>query len=215
MSYGQNLAWGLQATKSLNASTWNGQVNPYFINAESGVTATSIYRGDPVVMETNGYIVSLYEGGTLSTTPILGVFDGCSYVQPTSANPIDPASPGRLFWPAGTLTLNNIPPVAFVIDDPNTIFNIQTNSSDGLTQANMGNTFNVAQGTVGVGNGLGNTSTGISGMMLDQASAGTSASANLKAIRLVARTGNNAGVAYNNAEVIIQNHFYCSRPAGI
>ncbi len=215
MSYGTNAAWGLQATKSLGASTWNGQVNPYFIDTNDGVTETSIFRGDPVVMNANGYIQSLYEDNVLSTTPILGVFDGCSYIQPTGNNPIDPASPGRSYWPAGTRTLGDVPATAFVIDDPNTIFNVQTNSSDGLTQSDMGRTFNVAQGTAGVGNGLGNTNTGISGMMLDQGSSSTNATLNLKTIRLVARVNNAAGVAYNNAEVIIQNHFYCSRPAGV
>lgn len=214
MSYGQNLPWGLQATKSLGASTWNGQVSPYFIDPSS--TTQSIFRGDPVYIKANGYIASLYEAGSpaFQTTSTVGVFDGCSYVTPTSANPIDPASPGRLYWPAGTQTLNNTPVTAFVIDDPNTIFNVQTNATPGLTQSNIGNTapvaFNISGGLV-----QGNTNTGISGLSLDQANAGTGATLNLKILRLVARTGNTAGLGYNNAEVLIQNHFYCSRPAGI
>ncbi|MEN9916131.1 MAG: hypothetical protein RLY40_63 [Pseudomonadota bacterium] len=215
MSYGQNLPWGLQPVKSLGSSTWNNQTNPYFINPTPGATTQSIFRGDPVILNASGYVVSLYEaGGAAANTPILGVFNGCSYVTPTSVNPIDPASPGRPFWPAGTLTLNNTPVTAFIVDDPNTIYNVQTNASPGLGQTNMGNTapvaFQVASGLV-----QGNTNTGISLVSLDQANVGTSATLNLKILRLVARADNALGLGYNNVEVLIQNHFFCSRPAGV
>jgi len=214
MSYGQNLAWGLQATKTLTGAPWNGQVNPYFIDPTPGQTTQSIFRGDPVVMTATGYITSLYQAGAPTTTPILGVFDGCEYITPTSTNPIDPASPGRPYWPAGTITLNNVPATAFVIDDPNVIFNVQTSQAPGLTQGNMGNTapvaFNVTAGLVN-----GNTNTGISLVTIDQANLGTAADLNLKIIRLVPYIGNVSGLQYNNAEVIIQNHFFCSRPAGV
>lgn len=217
MSYGQNLPWGLQATKSLGASTWNGQTNPYFIapGTTVGAPVNSIFRGDPVVLNTQGYVVSLYDvGAGFTTTPILGVFDGCSYITPTATNPIDPASPGRPFWPVGTQTLNNIPATAFIIDDPNTIFNVQTNGNPGLGQTNVGQTAPVAWNVSG-GLVQGNTSTGISNVSLDQSAAGTGATLNLKIIRLVQRGDNIPDAPYNNAEVIIQNHFYCSRPAGV
>lgn len=218
MSYGQNLPWGLQATKTLGSATWNGQTNPYFIlpGTQVGSPVNSIFRGDPVVLNAEGYIVSLYDVGLIPypNTPILGVFDGCSYVTPTSVNPIDPASPGRPFWPAGTQTLNNQLVTAFIIDDPNTVYNIQTNSSVGLTQTNIGQTAPVAWTLTG---GLvdGNTNTGISKVSIDQANAGTSSTLNLKILRLVQRGDNTSGLPYNNAEVIIQNHFYASRPAGV
>ncbi len=218
MSYGQNAPWGLQATKSLNASTWNGQTNPYLIKTDTagtGQPANSIFRGDPVIFNADGYIVSLFDltSPTLRTAAILGVFDGCSYVTTTATNPIDPASPGRAYFPVGTVTLNNIPATAFVVDDPNTIFNVQTNATPGLGQTNMGNTAPVA---FNPGAGLnGNTNTGISTVTLDQSAIGTAANLNLKLIRLVAITGNVADLGYNNAEVIIQNHFYCSRPVGV
>ena len=50
---------------------------------------------------------------------------------------------------------------------------------------------------------------------LDQANVGTSATLNLKILRLVARADNALGLGYNNVEVLIQNHFFCSRPAGV
>ena len=66
MSYGQNQPWGLQATKTLTAATWSGQTNPYFVDPTTGNTATSIFRGDPVVMNQNGFIVSLFETGPVA-----------------------------------------------------------------------------------------------------------------------------------------------------
>jgi hypothetical protein len=120
-----------------------------------------------------------------------------------------------MYWPAGTTTLNNLPAIAQIIDDPNVIYDIQTNGTGtGLTQANMAKTAYVAWNLSG-STVQGNTSTGQSLVTLDQSSLATTATYNVKLMRLVPVTGNNSGVPYNNAEVLIQNHFYCTRPAGL
>lgn len=220
MSYGQNMAWGLNATKCLGSATWNGQSNPYLI--ASGY-ANNIFKGDPVIINELGYITSLYDSILLpgapayATYPILGVFVGCSFVTPTALNPIDPASPGRSFWPAGTNTLNAVPATAYIIDDPNTIYNVQTNATPGITQTMCGATASVAIPNVG-GVVSGNTNLGTSLVTLDQSTVATnSATANLAIMRLVAISGNYAStvglpIGYNNVEVLIQNHRYATRP---
>jgi hypothetical protein len=217
MSYGQNQPQGLQATKTLNSATYNGATSPYLI--QSGY-AQNIFQGDYVVFDyTSGYItaiIPLTSSATVSSNARIGVFAGCSYQTTTATNPIDPASPGRPYWPGGTVTLGSLPAIAMIIDDPMVVYNIQTNATPGLTQANMGSTFDVVWPTLpAVAPFLipGNTSTGQSSMALNQSTAGASATADLRARNLVAIPGNVSGLGYNNAEVITQNHLYCSRPA--
>ncbi len=220
MAYGQNGPWGLQATKTLTGAQWNGQTNPYLI--ASGY-AQNIFKGDLVYLSTSGYVKNLFDYNGNQTTavygvvPSLGVFNGCSFITPTSVNPIDPASPGRSYWPSGTNTLNAVPAIADIIDDPNVIYNVQSNLA--LTQAMMGLNAQVDYtftGTRGAGAQVsGNTLTGQSTMFLNQSVAPVNtATFNLRLIRFVAVPGNLSGVTYNNAEVLIQNHFYQSRPAG-
>jgi hypothetical protein len=139
MAYGVNTPNGIIPVRSLTSGPYNGQVNTYLI--KSGYT-NNIYRGDIVVVagpgdadgDYTGYIISLADAlnGTPEQqryTPLLGVFNGCSYRQPFAQNPIDPASPGRPMWPAGQVKLNNVPAVAFVADDPILVFQAQMSNS--------------------------------------------------------------------------------------
>jgi len=204
MSYGQNGPEGLQAIKSLGAATWNGQSNPYAIKSGE---ATSIFRGDPVYVGVDGYLHSLNDGAaTVATTAIVGVFAGCSFVTSTAVNPIDPASPGRQYWPAGTLTLGGVDAVGYVIDDPNTIFNIQANNAVALTRANtIGKLAPVSFATAG------NTVNGVSGVTLNSTTANGGAAVALKIIESNAYPGNTFGISYQNFNVLIQNHVYAQR----
>jgi hypothetical protein len=223
MSYGQNLPWGLQATRTLGAASWNGQTNPYFI--KSGYS-NNIFKGDPVVVAgttdaggTNtGYLISLYDVNTnvFNAQATLGIFQGCSFITPTATNPIDPASPGRQYWPANTATLNAVPAVAYVVDDPNTVFNVQTATNVGAMQSDVGNTFNYSFVLTGT-TVQGNTNTGQSSV---SAIAGTpparglgSAVRNMICVAIVPSPPNpsTAGTQYNNIEVLIQNHQYAQR----
>lgn len=216
MSYGQDAPSGLQAIKSLTSATYNGQTSPYLIKPGY---PQNIFKGDLVAIRNDGFIQNIYDLGvpTYGAAFSLGVFNGCSYITSTATNPIDPASPGRMYWPASTATLNNIPAVADIIDDPNVIFNIQTNGSPGLIQANIGQSaaviYNATASTGGIVNG--NTTTGQSLMSLDQSTIASAVSLNLKILRFVGVPGNVAGLKYNNVEVILERHFFVLRPAGI
>lgn len=225
MSYGQNLPWGLQATRSLGASGWNGQTTPYLIR--SGYN-NNIFKGDPVVVGgptdfdplSNGYLISIYDvaAHTFNNQATFGVFDGCAFVTPTATNPIDPASPGRQFWPSGTATLNGVPAIAYVIDDPNTVFNVQTDltSNTGAVQADVGNTFDFLF-TVVANIVQGNTSTGQSRVaVVEGAVPRRGAGSELRntiCVNIVPTppNPNTAGAQYNNIEVLIQNHQYARR----
>lgn len=214
MSYGTNLPNGLVAIKYLNGAQWNGQVSAYLIESTYGA---NIGQGDLVYIQSNGYIGNLYArgSGTWPTAQSVGVFVGCSYVTTTASNPIDPASPGRSYWPANTATLNSVPAIAFVIDDPNTIFEIQ-GGSVGFTQAMVGGTLPVSYTTNSDGSPEPKVlPNGVSQMYANTGSVGVDDETNLRILRLSSYPDNVAGQAYNNAEVIIQFHSYCSRPVGI
>ncbi len=184
-------------------------------------------------------IASLYDfgrntAGALNTNYytalILGVFNGCSFQNLAGINPIDPASPGRSYWPAGTQTFNSLPAVAAVIDDPNVVFNIQCNiaGGQGATQASIGQTaeigfnLNTTNPPAVIGTQVaGDTSTGMSKAFL-----------NLTTLNSAANTGSTNGLIikgfptdpfnnistvavpypYNNVEVLIEAHLFASRP---
>ncbi len=221
MSYGSNLAAGLQPYRTITGAPWNNQTNTYLI--ASGY-ANNIGRGDLVAVLATGYIVNLIDFNAnqtaFTTSASVGVFMGCSYQTTASTNPIDPASPARMYWPSAQTTLNSVPAVAFVVDDPSVTFNIQGDGVGGaaITQAAVGATAAVAYTTTGsIGSGAQvtvNTNTGASLMSLSQASIGTGATQNLRILRLIPSPPNTSTV-YNNVEVLIQNHSYASRPAGI
>lgn len=246
MAYGQNLPFGMSAISNLDGSTWNGQTRPYLI--ASGY-ARNIFKGDLVILTNTGYIQSLWDyaaptgptggagngagGGTFGIGSSIGVFMGCSYTSPTGVNPIDPASPGKLYWPGGTVPLNAVPAIAAICDDPNVIYQIQTGGAGapgalGAALTAVGRTASVVFQTGG-GNVSGNTQNGQSYMALDLNtlnSGGTTqgapfgANLNLKIIAIdadlrnqfVPGIGLNA-VPYNTVDVLIQNHSYLSRPA--
>jgi hypothetical protein len=212
MSYGQNLPWGLRAVKYLNGSPFTGNVDPYPIKSGYG---NNIFQGDPVIL-IGGYIASLFDATlqptNFKTTPILGVFNGCSFTVPGAAN-VDPASPGEKYWPANQATLNGQNATAFIITDPNVVYNIQATTT--VTAIQPGLTANINVLTSGDPNYFvsGNTNTGISTAYLDVVNAvNTGATSNLVIRGFVPVPGNVAGVTYNNVEVLIQNHRFATRP---
>ena len=99
MSYGQNQPWGLVAVKTTTGAPWNGQTSPYLI--KSGYV-NNIFKGDLVYLADDGYIHNLsdLQVANYPTAQAIGVFNGCSFVTSTATNPIDPASPGRPYWPS-------------------------------------------------------------------------------------------------------------------
>lgn len=216
MSYGQNQPWGLMAVKTTTGAPWNGQTSQYLI--QSGYTF-NIFKGDLVYLDTTGYIHALADLSGFPLLQSIGVFNGCSFATSTATNPIDPASPGRPYWPARTVTLNAVPATCDIIDDPSVIFNIQSGVT-GVPFNGQGDTASVVWGTgstPGTSPGaVGNTNTGASSMMIDATTIGDhNAARNLRILRFVPVSGNTSDIPYNNVEVLIQNHSFASRPAGL
>jgi hypothetical protein len=91
--------------------------------------AANIFSGDPVKLTDNGVVQLGTSDGTRSGTvdgiSLLGIFAGCQYNDASGKPTISP------FWPSGA-TGTEI--VAWVYDDPETLFDVQyTNPSAGTT----------------------------------------------------------------------------------
>lgn len=122
---------------------------------------TTIFKGDPVILNTNGTVTRSAAGDTLH-----GVFVGCEYTDSTGKPNYSN------FWP-GTASCTDIK--AYVIIDAETVFEIQATSA--LTQAIIGDEMNISTYAAG------STSTGLSIVSADPASAaGAAASAQLRVL---------------------------------
>jgi len=135
----------------------SGQMRPKAYTIASAYAA-NIFSGDPVKLTDNGVIQLGTSDGTRSGTvdgiSLLGIFAGCQYLDASGKPTISP------FWPSGT-TGTEI--VAWVYDDPETLFDVQyTNPSPGTTvQTAVGEECDWTVASPG-----GSTSTGLSNCQL-------------------------------------------------
>lgn len=120
----------------------------------ASTNGTAIYSGDPVmpvISSANGYITQAAAG----TTALAGIFVGCRYLSVSQKRPV-----WSSYWPGSDA---NGDVDAYVIDDPNSRFLVQSSWSSPL--ATSLTTF----GTMPIGQycqftiGTGSTSTGQSG----------------------------------------------------
>lgn len=136
----------------------NARASEYSIAA---AYTTTIFKGDPVLLATDGTITRAAAGNTL-----YGVFMGCEYTDSTGKPNYSN------FWP-GTASCTDIK--AYVITDAETVYEIQAVSA--LTQAAIGDELDISAYAAG------STSTGLSIVSAAPASlAGAGASAQLRII---------------------------------
>ena len=178
--------FGLRPYKTLGGHSWNNQQNRYTISANYG---TAIFQGDLVIPATDGDIERHTAG---AATPILGVFNGCFYTDPTTKKPTF-----SNHYP-GSINASDI--VANVIDDPQTLFLIDADAA--FTRAGLFTNYSVTNVT-------GNTDTGISKVQLDVSEVSTSFSFALQAVDICQDPNNeDTGSANANVVVRINNHFF-------
>jgi len=153
--------------------------NSYKIEA---AYATSIYRGDAVLL-TSGFVVI----GAHDSSSLLGVFMGCKYRNAAGETIFSP------YWPASTATLNSEAVEAFVIDDPNVTYKVQTDTGTAYVDAtHKGSVYDLELDHAG------STFTGQSGMELDLAD---TSEGHFRILRLIDEPDNAAGLNAN-VEVI-------------
>ena len=150
----------------------------------------NIFSGDLVKMANTGTILVAAAGDQA-----LGVFRGCQY---TDSNGDVIFSP---YWPSGTVTSDA---VAFVVDDPNALFEVQSAATGSVVQTVVGNNADIVYTS-------GSTKTGISAVEISGTTAATSAQ-----LRIVGFSGdpdnNTLGTGSQSANVNmivkINEHFY-------
>ncbi len=168
--------YGLKPVKRADGMAYAGATSQYMIDPAG--EATNLFNGQVVHIGADGYIAlstaTGADGGTnalptgTTLTGSLGVFVGCEYVndqgQPTFAQ----------YYPSGTSNGGAIR--AYVVDDPNVLFQVQADGA--MDQSDIGaNTFFAAAQSTSTGN----TATGNSTSAVDATTKTTTA-----AFRIVA-----------------------------
>jgi hypothetical protein len=178
----------------MGGSPWTGGTSRYRIAANYG---TAIYTGDMVMQVTGGTVEIHADGGTV---PIVGVFMGCQYTDPTSGEQKFSA-----YYPAST---NASDIIAFIVDDPNVVFEIQ--ADDTFPIADLFGNFDI------VYTNSSSTQSGLSGAELDVTTGATTAGLPLKAID-ISEDPDNSDIASANTNVlvVIQNHICGQKGAGL
>tara|TARA_R110000787_G_scaffold205928_2_gene316193 strand:+ start:5580 stop:6194 length:615 start_codon:yes stop_codon:yes gene_type:complete len=162
--------YGLKPVKRADGMAYAGATSQYLIDPAG--EATNLFNGQVVHIGADGYIaLSTATGadGTTNALPTgtaltgsLGVFVGCEYVndqgQPTFSQ----------YYPSGTANGGAIK--AYVVDDPNVLFQVQADGT--MDQSDIGaNTFFAAAQSTSTGN----TATGNSTSAVDATTKTTTA----------------------------------------
>ena len=185
--------FGLKPVRTLDGSDFINTQNRYRIASSHG---TAIFQGDLVTPVTGGHIERHTAG---SGTPVVGVFNGCFYTDPTTQKPT-----WKNYYP-GSIAASDI--IAFVIDSPDQVYKIDSDGA--FAVADIFKNFHVSNVT-------GNTVTGTSKVQLDYSASGIQITTVLQAIDISQDVGNNEAGAVNvDVLVRINNHFYKTGTAGL
>ena len=173
--------FGLRPIRMIGGGDFTGGQDRF--DVASGYT-TSLYQGDLVEPLTNGTIGRKAAG---ETDPVLGVFNGCRYTNPTTGTPT---------W-ANTyqqpIAASDI--YAFVVCDPSVVYEVQ--ADDTFPTTDLFGNFDIVDNSP-----VGDTSSGISHLELDVATGNTTATLPLKAIG-ISTDADNSDTASANTNVVV------------
>ena len=190
----KDAAFGMKPVRMIGGAPYTGGQSRYRIAANYG---TSIFQGDMVAQVTGGTVEVHADGGTV---PVVGVFNGCQYTDPTSGEQVF-----SNYYPAST---NASDIIAFIIDNPDVVYEVQADDTFPVTDL-FGN-FDIVYTSAG------STSTGISGAELDVTTGATATTLPIKAIDISEDPNNSdTGAANTNVLVVIQNSVFGVKGAGL
>jgi hypothetical protein len=176
--------YGLRPINLIGGQVFAGSTRQ--IKIASGYAA-NIFFGDVVAIGVDGTIVKVTEVGT-NADPFpagtVGVFLGCTYTDPTLKYKLN-----AQYWPTGTVASDAM---AYVCDDPDTLFQVQ--ADDAVTQTMLGSNF-------GVNQTAGSTTTGDSKISLDVATRNTTSTIAFRLVDFVNGPFSTVGDAYTDCIV--------------
>jgi len=152
---------------------------------------TAIYEGQPVILNTNGTITA----GT-AAADLLGVFAGCEYIDATGKPNVSN------YWP-GTAGATNI--VAWVYDDPNNVYEVQSDGS--IAQTAIGDQADISNATA--------NSNGRSQATLSSTVATVGVQAQFRIVGFGQQLDNAPGDAFTICQVQIARHQYITSKVAI
>jgi hypothetical protein len=183
-------AFGLRPIGNLSATGAQKQYGYEIADNQAG----TIFQGDLVALSA-GFITRFLPA---THTAAVGVFNGCSYIDPTTGKPTF-----KNYYPGSVNVASGQVINADVLDDPNQLFLVQCD--EGFVAADVGKNADV----VGTG---GSTTTGISTMELDSSTLANSAALNLKVVGLYNDVNNEFGT---NAVVVVKINEHVYGSAGV
>lgn len=179
---------GFKPIKHLNGNPWNGKVNVYYIPATD---ATATFIGDAVKSAGSATPDGLYPtvAQAAAGDAIRGIVVGFSDQPYVSVNTDNLNEKYRAA---------SVARYAFVVDDPDVIFEVQEDSDGGsIAAASVGLSCDFVVGS-------GSTVTGKSGMEIDSSDVATAAG-QFKLLRVSNKVGNELG-DYCKWEVLFREH---------
>ena len=180
-----NKPFGLRPLGNLSATGAQKQYSYVIADNQSG----AIFQGDLVTIVA-GFLVKFVEA---SHTSAVGVFNGCTYVDPTSGKPT-----WSNYYP-GSVNITTGQILAEVLDDPNQLFIVQSATTP--TQASIGLNAPITASTSG------SVVSGVSNMTIGAATA--TAATSMKIVGLYNSPSNEMG-QYAVLVVKINEHLYGS-----
>jgi len=186
--------YGLKPSRQLNGSPFINAQNRYRIAANN---TTAIFQGDLVKPLASGNISRAIAG---ADTPVVGVFNGCFYTDPTTQKPTF-----SNYYP-GSINASDI--IAMVIDGPDTVFEIKADAT--FVVADLFQNYSITNVT-------GSTQTGISKVTLDVSESGTAGTFVVQAIDISQDVFNSDVNVSSNVGVLVRinNHFFRQGGTGL
>ena len=190
----QDAAFGLRPLKMVGQGDDSTGMSSHFIDAGD---ASTIFQGSPVIAAA-GYV----DASTAGAVPNLGAFWGCFYNDPTTLKPTF-----KNYYP-GSIT----PPAskdveAFVYDNPNQMFEVQSDNTGASVQADVFSNADWVTGTIASGSTL----NGVSSAELDDSTIAASSDAAAQMLIIgVSRDPKNSdlGSANVNWRVLVNMHLF-------
>lgn len=169
--------YGYRPINLIGGQPFSGSTRQYRINYGYN---TNIFFGDPVTLTTGSITLSTLPVN--STNTIVGVFVGCEYT-----NPVTKQRTFAQYWPAGTTAGDA---VAYVVDDPDTVFRAVVTASANSLVISSANSINVGSNLVGNSGAtiVGSTTTGNSLNGVIVATAAGASTAGFRVLGLVPDT---------------------------